>query len=131
MLWQSPRCKPRRVKLKLRTTGCQPGAVSGQVPAEKAPQLNVDRLTACRTSQGNSVLRKASKKLDSSDRTTVTSLIPRTFSIFILTVVIVSTISAQQPKLQASPSPSPTPTPVESDQEPVRVFTEEVRLPVL
>jgi len=61
----------------------------------------------------------------------VTRLIPRTFFIVILTLVIVTTIRAQQPKSQASPSPSPTPTPVESDQEPVRVFTEEVRLPVL
>jgi len=62
----------------------------------------------------------------------VTTLIPRTFFIFILTLLIVGTISAQQPKSQASPSPSPSPTRVESDQEqePVRVFTEEVRLPV-
>src|ERR1043166_6999086 len=70
-------------------------------------------------------------KLHSNDGTIVTSLIPRTFFIFILTLVIVSTIAAQQPKSQASPSPSPSPTPVESDQEAVRVFTEEVRLPVL
>jgi len=42
-----------------------------------------------------------------------------------------SGVSAQQKKPEASPSPSPTPTPAESDQEPVRVFTEEVRLPVL
>ena len=40
-----------------------------------------------------------------------------------------SNISAQQTKPQ--PSPSPTPTPIESDQEAVRVFTEEVRLPVI
>jgi VWFA-related protein len=48
-----------------------------------------------------------------------------------LTFIIVSNISAQQTKPQASPSPSPTRTPVESDQEAVRVFTEEVRLPVI
>jgi VWFA-related protein len=73
-------------------------------------------------------------KLNSSDGNIVTTLIPRSFFIFILTLLIVSTISAQQPKAQTSPSPSPSPSPnrVESDQEqePVRVFTEEVRLPV-
>ena len=44
----------------------------------------------------------------------------------------VNQVVGQQPK--ASPSPSPatvTPKPEESDQESVRVFTEEVRLPVL
>lgn len=40
-------------------------------------------------------------------------------------------VNAQQTKPQASPSPSPVPTPLESDQESVRVFTEEVRLPVV
>lgn len=49
----------------------------------------------------------------------------------ILAFSSVSTSPAQQTKPQASPSPSPTPTPVESDQEAVRVFTEEVRLPVI
>jgi VWFA-related protein len=39
------------------------------------------------------------------------------------------TAFAQQTK--PSPSPSPSPTPVESGEESVRVFTEEVRLPVI
>ena len=39
------------------------------------------------------------------------------------------TAFAQQTK--PSPSPSPSPTPVESSEESVRVFTEEVRLPVI
>jgi len=47
----------------------------------------------------------------------------------ILAFSSVSNISAQQTKPQ--PSPSPTPTLIESDQEAVRVFTEEVRLPVI
>jgi VWFA-related protein len=51
--------------------------------------------------------------------------------VLMLVFVSVSEISAQQPKPQVSPSPSPTPAPVESDQEAVRVFTEEVRLPVI
>jgi len=39
---------------------------------------------------------------------------------------------AQQPSQKPSPSPAPSSTPVASDQEPpVRVFTEEVRLPVI
>lgn len=37
----------------------------------------------------------------------------------------------QAPRLQPAPSPSPTPVPIQDDQEPVRVFTEEVRLPVV
>lgn len=48
-----------------------------------------------------------------------------------LTFVSLSQVSAQQNKPQTSPSPSPTPTPAPSDQEAVRVFTEEVRLPVI
>jgi hypothetical protein len=39
------------------------------------------------------------------------------------------TAFAQQTK--PSPTPSPSPTPVESSEESVRVFTEEVRLPVI
>src|SRR5829696_2819492 len=39
-------------------------------------------------------------------------------------------ISSQQPSNQ-QPSPQPSPTPVDKDQELVRVFTEEVRLPVV
>jgi len=46
-----------------------------------------------------------------------------------------ATIYAQQPKQTPSPSPSPRPSParppIDEDQEPVRVFTEEVRLPVV
>jgi VWFA-related protein len=43
-----------------------------------------------------------------------------------------ATILAQQPKQSPSPSPSPkrAEVPVEEDQEPVKVFTEEVRLPI-
>ena len=52
------------------------------------------------------------------------------FVAIILALSSVSNISAQQ-KPQPSPSPKPSPTPVESDQEAVRVFTEEVRLPVI
>src|SRR4029077_18895845 len=40
-------------------------------------------------------------------------------------------LAAQQPTPKKSPSPAPSPTPLANDQEPpVRVFTEEVRLPV-
>jgi VWFA-related protein len=42
--------------------------------------------------------------------------------------VAATQISSQQP---ANPSPSPSPTPVEKDQDSVKVFTEEVRLPVV
>jgi VWFA-related protein len=40
-------------------------------------------------------------------------------------------VSGQQVKPSPSPSPSPSPTPIQSDDESVRVFTEEVRLPVM
>ena len=40
-------------------------------------------------------------------------------------------VSAQQSKPSPSPSPSPSPAPVVSDDESIRVFTEEVRLPVV
>jgi VWFA-related protein len=60
----------------------------------------------------------------------VANLLCRTVLLaIILAFLSVSTIRAQQTKPQASPSP--TPTPLESDQEAVRVFTEEVRLPVM
>ena len=79
--------------------------------------------------------RKSIQKIDSKILFKVgslTDLLHRTLLIvFTLFVVIVSEISAQQPKPQASPSPSPIPSPIESDQEAVRVFTEEVRLPVI
>ena len=59
----------------------------------------------------------------------------RTLPIFLtLFLIAVSSVSAQQqtPKSSPSPSPSPTPAPKEAEQEPpVRVFTEEVRLPVV
>ena len=48
---------------------------------------------------------------------------------FALVFVSASTVFSQQTK--PSPSPSPSPTPTESDQESIRVFTEEVRLPVI
>jgi VWFA-related protein len=44
-------------------------------------------------------------------------------------VLSLGTVSGQQP--QQKPSPSPTPSRIDTDQEPVRVFTEEVRLPVV
>jgi VWFA-related protein len=48
--------------------------------------------------------------------------------------VSAATVSGQQPKQTPSPSPSPTPTrsnvPLDEDQDPVKVFTEEVRLPI-
>jgi VWFA-related protein len=44
-------------------------------------------------------------------------------------LVCFSNVTGQQSKPQ--PSPSPTPTPIETDQEAVKVFTEEVRLPVV
>ena len=56
---------------------------------------------------------------------------------FILLVLLVlcsisgSRVLGQQTKAQPSPSPTPTPTPADADQEPVRVFTEEVRLPII
>ena len=59
-------------------------------------------------------------------------LVQRSILVLLALVFVgVSQIPAQQPKPKASPAPSPSPTPVESDQEPVRVFTEEVRLPVV
>ena len=61
---------------------------------------------------------------------TVANLLCRSVVVaIILAFSSVSNISAQQTKPQ--PSPSPTPTLIESDQEAVRVFTEEVRLPVI
>jgi VWFA-related protein len=52
---------------------------------------------------------------------------------FALATLGVNQLAGQQAKPQPSPltSPSPSPTPVDADQESVRVFTEEVRLPVL
>jgi Mg-chelatase subunit ChlD len=55
------------------------------------------------------------------------------FGLFFLALVFVSasTVFSQQTKPSPSPSPTPSPTPNESDQESIRVFTEEVRLPVI
>ena len=50
---------------------------------------------------------------------------------FALATLGVNQLAGQQAKPQPSPSPSPSPTPVDADQDSVRVFTEEVRLPVL
>lgn len=63
------------------------------------------------------------------------SLLARTIGILVIAGLIVipaSYSTGQQPtKPQPSQQPSPTPTPIDSDQESVRVFTEEVRLPVV
>lgn len=47
----------------------------------------------------------------------------------IFTLAFTQSTAQQQPKPQSSPSPSPTPE--AEDQDPVRVFTEEVRLPIV
>ncbi|HEY0005837.1 MAG TPA: VWA domain-containing protein [Pyrinomonadaceae bacterium] len=50
----------------------------------------------------------------------------------LLLFIAASSASAQQPTRPANPEPSPAPSTVpREEQEPVRVFTEEVRLPVL
>lgn len=56
---------------------------------------------------------------------------PKVFAI-ILVVIAAATFSlAQQKQPEASPSPSPTRTPLErEEQEPIKILTEEVRLPV-
>lgn len=63
------------------------------------------------------------------------SLWQRTLLVFLtLFLIAVSSAPAQRqtPQSSPSPSPSPTPAPKETEQEPpVRVFTEEVRLPVV
>jgi len=58
-------------------------------------------------------------------------MIHRTVLIALALVFSAVHISAQLPRLKSSPSPSPSPTPIQSDDESVRVFTEEVRLPVV
>src|SRR4051812_2286059 len=60
-------------------------------------------------------------------------MIHRTVLIALALVFLAVHLSGQQPKPKSSPSPSPSPTPtaIESDDESVRVFTEEVRLPVV
>jgi VWFA-related protein len=61
------------------------------------------------------------------------SLLKRTTVLLVMTALFAigaTRISSQQPaNPQASPQPSPTP--VDKDQDPVKVFTEEVRLPVV
>jgi VWFA-related protein len=50
--------------------------------------------------------------------------------VFLIAGTLAFEISGQQTKPSPSPSPVPSPTPIQSDEESVRVFTEEVRLPV-
>src|SRR5438093_13231549 len=54
------------------------------------------------------------------------------FSIVLLVAVLSVANTSAQDRPQPRPKPSPTPKvePTSEDQEPVRVFTEEVRLPV-
>jgi len=51
--------------------------------------------------------------------------------VFALVLLGLNQAVAQKPGASPSPSPSATPQPEESEQESVRVFTEEVRLPVI
>jgi len=53
---------------------------------------------------------------------------PRTTLIIPLILVLGTSVLAQATR---QPSPSPSPTPPNEEQEPVKVFTEEVRLPVI
>lgn len=55
------------------------------------------------------------------------------FVLLVSCLVSIGRIAAQQPKTAptAVPSPSPSPTPVTDDLESVKVFTEEVRLPLV
>lgn len=57
----------------------------------------------------------------------------RCFFLILAIAVLGGQASAQQSKPTASPTPSasPTPRPYDEDDQPVRVFTEEVRLPVV
>lgn len=55
-------------------------------------------------------------------------LYPRTALIILLIFVLGTSVFAQATR---QPSPAPSPTPPNEDQEPIRVFTEEVRLPVV
>ena len=60
--------------------------------------------------------------------------LPQRFLLALALIFLLSAhSSAQQPKQSPSPSPAPSParSPLPEDQEPVRVFTEEVRLPVV
>lgn len=53
--------------------------------------------------------------------------------LIVLSILSTSAVRGQQPKTIPSPSPSPPPArtePLDEDQEPVKVFTEEVRLPI-
>lgn len=54
-------------------------------------------------------------------------------ALIFLALVGISSVTGQRPKPKSSPSPSPSPTreAIDTDQEPVRVFTEEVRLPIV
>lgn len=52
---------------------------------------------------------------------------PRTTLIILLILVLGTSVFAQETR----PTPSPSPTPPNEEQDPIRVFTEEVRLPVI
>lgn len=49
----------------------------------------------------------------------------------LITALFITVCSADGQQTKPQPSPSPSPTPADIEQEPVRVFTEEVRLPVV
>jgi VWFA-related protein len=53
---------------------------------------------------------------------------PRATLIILLLFVLGPSVSAQATR---QPTPSPSPTPTNEEQEPVKIFTEEVRLPVI
>src|SRR4030095_10191262 len=55
--------------------------------------------------------------------------LPQRFVVLFPVLIAVGQATAQQTK--PTPSPSPSPTPIETDEDSVRVFTEEVRLPVI
>ena len=55
--------------------------------------------------------------------------LPQRFVVLFAVLIAVGQATAQQTK--PTPSPSPSPTPIETDEDSVRVFTEEVRLPII
>jgi VWFA-related protein len=60
------------------------------------------------------------------------AILQRILLVFVALFSITGLLSGQQPNQKPSASPSPSPTPLATEQEPpVRVFTEEVRLPVV
>lgn len=57
--------------------------------------------------------------------------LPKLFLIVLITLAAFTSSAAQEKQPGASPSPSPTQTPLpRDDQEPIKILTEEVRLPV-